>query len=116
MIRFIKKILGFDTYDRPAAQVEPPKKTGTSQDAFKMVAEDIFSIAGRGIVVTGMISSGSVSVGDEVQLSSGGQASVSGIESFNQTKDNAQAGENVGLLFSELVESQITSGTVISKD
>ncbi|MEV5966880.1 EF-Tu/IF-2/RF-3 family GTPase [Kribbella sp. NPDC051952] len=87
--------------------------------AFGMTIEDVFSITGRGTVVTGRILSGMVSVGDNVLLSRAGQPllqlEVSGVEMFRKTVDTAKAGENVGLLLRGVQRDQVLSGDVLSK-
>lgn len=86
---------------------------------FRIVVEDVFSISGRGTVITGKIESGSVSVGDEViiQRTDGSRqaAVVSGIEMFRKLKDTAIAGENVGILLRNVRRNEIGRGDVLLK-
>jgi translation elongation factor EF-Tu-like GTPase len=81
---------------------------------FSMTVEDVFVIAGRGLVATGRVESGTLRVGEEVQLDGGVSARVDAIEKFRKTLDEAVAGENVGLLLSSLTKGQIGRGTVLT--
>src|SRR5215218_1201628 len=68
---------------------------------FLMPVEDVFSIKGRGTVATGRIERGRCKVGDKVEivgLKATAETTVTGIEAFNKTMDEGQAGENVGVL------------------
>jgi translation elongation factor EF-Tu-like GTPase len=73
-----------------------------------------FVIAGRGLVATGRVESGTLRVGEEVQLDGGVSARVDAIEKFRKKLDEAVAGENVGLLLSSLGKGQIARGTVLT--
>jgi len=83
----------------PAASPRPESSAGS----FAFEVEDVFTIAGRGMVTTGRVSRGSISVGDEVAfLSPKGdrvKLRVSGIESLRKIVQVANEGETVGLLF-----------------
>ena len=69
---------------------------------FRMVVEDVFTIQGRGTVVTGRIDTGSVRVGQPVRILRAGTelttTTVTGVEQFRKVLESASAGENVGLL------------------
>jgi translation elongation factor EF-Tu-like GTPase len=86
---------------------------------FGMTVEDVFSITGRGTIVTGRVTAGTVAVGDQVLLSRAGtpllQTEVTGIELFRQTAEVANAGDNVGLLLRDVQRDQVVSGDVLSK-
>ncbi|TDD58119.1 hypothetical protein E1263_20480 [Kribbella antibiotica] len=86
---------------------------------FGMAIEDVFSITGRGTVVTGRVLSGSATVGDEVVVTRAGQVllqtQIDGIEMFRKTTTVANAGDNVGLLLRGLGKDQVTRGDVIGK-
>src|SRR5689334_11019185 len=87
--------------------------------AFGMTIEDVFSITGRGTVVTGRVQSGSAAVGDQVVVTRGGQVlmqtRIDGIEMFRKTTTVATAGDNVGLLLRGLGKDQVSRGDVIGK-
>ncbi|GAA0963358.1 hypothetical protein GCM10009554_82570 [Kribbella koreensis] len=91
------------------------------QDAgsFVLPVEDVFSITGRGTVVTGRITSGTVSEGDQVLIMRAGQqvamTRVTGVEAFRKVLKTASAGENVGLLLEGIDKSQVLAGDVISR-
>lgn len=79
-----------------------------------MVIEDVFSITGRGTVVTGRIGSGSFRIGDSVRVTrESGEVintAIIGIEAFRKALDVATAGDNVGLLLRDVERNQIGRG------
>lgn len=95
------------------------QKIGTMDDLskdFRMPIEDVFYITGRGVVATGCIESGNVHVGDEVVIMDNNTsltASVTGVEMFRKLLDQAEAGDNVGLLLSGVSTDDISSGMII---
>jgi elongation factor Tu len=83
---------------------------------FLMPIEDVFSIKGRGTVGTGRIERGMVKVGDTVEivgLKPNKSTVVTGIEAFNKTLDNGQAGENVGVLLRGVEKTDLERGQVL---
>jgi translation elongation factor EF-Tu-like GTPase len=80
---------------------------------FRMTVEDVFSIRGRGTVATGKIELGPLRVGDKVRINEE-TVRVDGIEAFRKTLDEANAGDNVGLLFGKLSKNKIQRGDVIT--
>ncbi|MFB2974303.1 elongation factor Tu [Aerosakkonema sp. BLCC-F183] len=85
---------------------------------FLMPIEDVFSIKGRGTVVTGKIDRGTIKVGDDVELvglNNTLRATVIGIEMFRQVLDEAIAGENVGLLLRGIQKHEVERGMVVAK-
>ncbi len=95
---------------------EPVRNTNTqySGNAF-MIVEDVFTIAGRGTVVTGKIISGDVRIGDEIRINGITPTRVDGIEMFRKTLDYAQTGDNVGLLLNGITRDMINRGDALSK-
>src|SRR3954453_22709907 len=81
---------------------------------FRMTVEDVFVISGRGVVATGRVEAGSVSVGEEVQVNAARSLRIDGIEAFRKKLDVANAGDNVGLLFSKLERGDLGRGDVIT--
>lgn len=78
--------------------------------------EDVFSIQGRGTVVTGRIESGKVKVGDKVEIvgiRDTLETTVTGVEMFRKEMDEAQAGDNVGLLIRGIEREQVQRGQVL---
>jgi elongation factor Tu len=68
---------------------------------FLMPVEDVFSISGRGTVVTGRVERGVINVGDEIDIvgiRDAQKTTVTGVEMFRKLLDRGQAGDNVGLL------------------
>ncbi|MBD3560930.1 elongation factor Tu, partial [Planktothrix sp. FACHB-1355] len=85
---------------------------------FLMPIEDVFSIKGRGTVVTGKIDRGTIEVGDEVELvglNNTLRATVIGIEMFRQVLNEGIAGENVGLLLRGIQKHEVERGMVVAK-
>jgi len=86
---------------------------------YLMPVEDVFSIKGRGTVGTGRVERGTIKVGDEVEIV--GMAPevrktvVTGVEMFNKTLDQGQAGDNVGILLRGIEKSDLSRGQVLAK-
>ncbi len=84
---------------------------------FLMPIEDVFSIKGRGTVVTGRIERGRIKVNDEVEvvgLRDTQKSVVTGVEMFKKTLDTGEAGDNVGLLLRGIERSQVERGQVVA--
>ncbi|MBI1999261.1 MAG: elongation factor Tu [Parcubacteria group bacterium] len=109
-----KKILeladALDTYiPTPERDVNKP---------FLMPVEDIFSIEGRGTVVTGRIERGKVKVGEEIAIvgiKDTQKTTVTGIEMFNKSLEEGLAGDNAGVLLRGVKKEDITRGQVLAK-
>ncbi|MFA5131311.1 MAG: elongation factor Tu [Patescibacteria group bacterium] len=85
---------------------------------YLMPIEDIFSIEGRGTVVTGRIERGSVKIGDEVEivgLMDTKKTTVTGIEMFNKQLDSGMAGDNAGILLRGTKKTEVERGQVLCK-
>jgi elongation factor Tu len=86
---------------------------------FLMAVEDVFSIEGRGTVATGRIERGVIKVGDEVEVIGFSDKSrkvvCTGVEMFNKTLDQGQAGDNVGVLLRGIKREEIERGQVLAK-
>ena len=86
---------------------------------FLMPIEDVFSIKGRGTVGTGRIERGIVKIGDEVEIvgmkKEVKKTVVTGVEMFNKTLDEGQAGDNVGILMRGVEKADLERGQVIAK-
>jgi len=85
---------------------------------FLMPVEDVFSIKGRGTVVTGRIERGVVKVNEEVEIvgiKATQKSVVTGVEMFRKQLDEGQAGDNVGLLLRGVEKEQVERGQVIAK-
>jgi elongation factor Tu len=84
---------------------------------FLMAVEDVFSIKGRGTVVTGRIERGIVKVGDEVEIlgiRDPQKTTVTGVEMFRKLLDQGQAGDNVGCLLRGIDKDQVERGQVLA--
>ena len=85
---------------------------------FLMPIEDVFSIEGRGTVVTGRVERGIVKVNEEVEivgLKPTAKTVITGIEMFNKLLDEGQAGDNVGVLLRGLKKEDVERGQVVAK-
>ena len=85
---------------------------------FLMPVEDVFSISGRGTVVTGRIEQGIVKPGEEVEiigLSDTQKTTVTGVEMFRKLLDSGEAGDNVGLLLRGTKKEEVERGQVLAK-
>jgi elongation factor Tu len=88
------------------------------EKAFLMPIEDIFSIEGRGTVVTGKVERGILKVGDEVEIvgiKDTAVTTVTGVEMFNKQLDQAQAGDNAGILLRGTKKDDVHRGQVLAK-
>ena len=95
---------------------EPPREV---DKPFLMAIEDVFSIEGRGTVCTGRIERGLVKVGEEVEIVGftklSRKTTCTGVEMFNKTLDQGQAGDNVGCLLRGIKREDIERGQVLAK-
>jgi elongation factor Tu len=85
---------------------------------FLMPVEDVFTITGRGTVVTGRVERGLIKTGEEVEivgLGSDKRTVVTGVEMFRKILDEGQAGDNVGLLLRGVGKEEVERGMVVSK-
>ena len=83
-----------------------------------MPVEDVFSIKGRGTVVTGRVERGSVKVGDNIEivgLRDTRATTVTGLEMFHKTLDSADAGDNAGALLRGIERDDVERGMVLAK-
>jgi elongation factor Tu len=86
---------------------------------FMMAIEDVFSIKGRGTVVTGRVERGAIKKGDEIEIvglrDESMKTVVTGIEMFHQELDQAQAGDNAGILLRGITREEVERGMVLAK-
>lgn len=85
---------------------------------FLMPVEDVFSISGRGTVVTGRIERGTVKVGDEVEIlgiKPTQKTTCTGVEMFKKSLDQGEAGDNVGILLRGTKKEEVERGQVLAK-
>jgi len=86
--------------------------------SFMMAIEDVFSISGRGTVVTGRIDRGIVKVGDEIEIvgiNPTTKTTCTGVEMFRKLLDEGQAGDNVGVLLRGTKREEVERGQVLAK-
>ncbi len=99
-----------DSYiPQPERQVDLP---------FLMPVEDVFSISGRGTVVTGRVERGRIKVGEEVEIVGFRETSktvVTGVEMFRKILDEGQAGDNIGVLLRGVKREEVERGQVLAK-
>jgi len=101
------------------AQVDSyiPEPVREVDQPFLMPVEDVFSIKGRGTVGTGKIETGKVHTGDEIEivgLKETSKTTVTGVEMFNKTLDDGQAGDNVGCLLRGVDKEELIRGQVLA--
>ncbi|MFP4104713.1 MAG: elongation factor Tu [Phycisphaerae bacterium] len=106
----IKELLkALDDYiPEPEREIDKP---------FLMPVEDVFSIKGRGTVGTGRIERGEVKVGDKIEIVGLGdtrETTITGVEMFNKTMEEGQAGDNVGCLLRGVEKSDLERGQVLA--
>ncbi|TCW42442.1 translation elongation factor 1A (EF-1A/EF-Tu) [Thermohydrogenium kirishiense] len=86
---------------------------------FLMPVEDVFTITGRGTVATGRVERGKLKVGDEVEIIGLSEESkktvVTGLEMFRKTLDEAEAGDNIGVLLRGVTREEVERGQVLAK-
>ena len=107
----IKKLM--DAVDEHIPQVERE-----IDKPFLMPIEDVFSIAGRGTVVTGRIEAGKVNVGDEIEIvgvRATQKTTCTGVEMFRKLLDSGEAGDNVGVLLRGTKRDDVERGQVLAK-
>ncbi|KPF88690.1 MAG: elongation factor Tu [Sphingomonadales bacterium] len=94
---------------------QPPRPT---DKPFLMPVEDVFSISGRGTVVTGRVETGIVKVGEEVEivgLKNTTKTVVTGVEMFRKLLDQGEAGDNIGALVRGVKREEVERGQVLAK-
>jgi len=95
-----------------------PQPKRAIEGAFLMPIEDVFSISGRGTVVTGRIERGLVKVGDEIEIvgiKPTTKTTVTGVEMFRKLLDQGEAGDNVGVLLRGTKREEVERGQVLAK-
>jgi elongation factor Tu len=96
-----------------------PDPVRETEKPFLMPVEDVFTITGRGTVVTGRIERGSVNINQEVEIvgikTTSTKTTVTGIEMFRKLLDSGQAGDNVGLLVRGIKREDVERGQVVVK-
>ncbi len=95
-----------------------PQPERAVDQAFLMPIEDVFSISGRGTVVTGRIERGMVKVGDEIEIvgiRTTTKTTCTGVEMFRKLLDSGQAGDNVGVLLRGTKRDDVERGQVLAK-
>ncbi len=112
--------IGSKTIDELMAAVDAyvPQPDRPKDMAFLMPIEDVFSISGRGTVVTGRIERGVVKVGEEVEivgLHDTSKTTVTGVEMFRKLLDEGEAGDNVGCLLRGVGRTEVERGQVLAK-
>src|SRR5690606_11352733 len=104
----LKLMEAVDEYiPQPARPIDQP---------FLMPIEDVFSISGRGTVVTGRVERGIVKVGEEVEIvgiKETQKTTVTGVEMFRKLLDSGEAGDNIGALIRGIDRTQVERGQVL---
>jgi len=101
-----------------AVDADIPTPVRDTDKSFLMPVEDVFSIKGRGTVVTGRIDRGMIKINDPVEIVGVKETQntvVTGVEMFHKMLDEGQAGDNVGILIRGIEKDQVERGQVIAK-
>jgi elongation factor Tu len=101
-----------------AVDAHIPQPVRLIDKPFLMPIEDIFTISGRGTVVTGRVDRGQVKVGEEIEIVGFGETRkrvVTGVEMFRKLLDEGQAGDNVGILLRGTNKDEVERGMVLAK-
>ena len=114
------KALGEDAVRELIAKVDEyiPLPDRALEKPFLMPIEDVFSISGRGTVVTGRVEQGVVNVGDEIEivgLKPNQKTICTGVEMFRKQLDRGEAGDNVGVLMRGIAKDDVERGQVLAK-
>jgi len=112
--------IGNDAIKELMAQVDSyiPQPDRPKDQPFLMPIEDVFSISGRGTVVTGRIEAGIVNVGEEIEivgLKETTKTTCTGVEMFRKLLDQGEAGDNVGVLLRGTKREEVERGQVLAK-
>ena len=112
--------IGNDSIKELMAQVDSyiPQPDRPKDQPFLMPIEDVFSISGRGTVVTGRIEAGVVNVGEEIEivgLKETTKTTCTGVEMFRKLLDQGEAGDNVGVLLRGTKREEVERGQVLAK-
>mmetsp|Transcript_27331 Transcript_27331/g.35478 ORF Transcript_27331/g.35478 Transcript_27331/m.35478 type:complete len:434 (+) Transcript_27331:125-1426(+) len=94
-----------------------PEPVRALDKPFLMPVEDVFSIAGRGTVVTGRVEQGIVKAGDDIEilgLNKNAKTTVTGVEMFKKSLDEGRAGENVGALLRGIKREEVQRGQILA--
>ncbi len=109
-LAIMKLMEAVDTYiPTPEREIDKP---------FLMPIEDVFTISGRGTVVTGRIQRGKIKVGEEVEIvgiTETQKTIVTGVEMFRKLLDEGEAGDNVGILLRGIKKDEVERGMVLAK-
>jgi elongation factor Tu len=114
------KTLGHDAILELMAKVDSyiPQPSRPIDQPFLLAIEDVFSISGRGTVVTGRVERGVIKVGEEVEIvgiKPTQKTTVTGVEMFRKLLDQGQAGDNIGALIRGIERTQVERGQVLCK-
>jgi elongation factor Tu len=114
------KELGHDAILKLMAEVDRyiPQPERPKDKPFLMPVEDVFSISGRGTVVTGRVERGVIKVGEEVEivgLKATVKTTVTGVEMFRKLLDSGEAGDNIGALLRGVQRDDVERGQVLAK-
>jgi len=112
--------IGIPAIEKLVAEMDRyiPEPKRAVDGTFLMPIEDVFSISGRGTVVTGRVERGIVKVGDDVEIvgiHDTSKTTVTGVEMFRKLLDQGQAGDNVGVLLRGTKREEVERGQVLCK-
>jgi len=111
LFKIFSKKSDFETEIEEYSKASEKRKTTLNNgDRFEMIIQDVFIITGRGIVATGQVSEGALSVGDDIIVKRHGKEDVhtrvKGIEGFRKVINEAKKGDNIGILFAGTINRE----------
>jgi elongation factor Tu len=98
---------------KPVQESVDVAETSDAKGPFEMAVADVFNITGQGVVVTGRVKSGSISVGESVCIAGGSPVTVKGIEMMRKTLESISAGDMGGLMLEGISKDDISKGDVV---
>jgi len=98
---------------KPAPDTSAVVESSKAAGAFEMPVADVFTITGRGVVITGQVRSGSISLGESVCIGGGPPVTVTGIEMHREELESISAGDIGGLLLKDISKNDISKGDVV---
>lgn len=104
---------GAGDMQRAAPDTADVSEAAAADGPFEMPVADVFTISGKGVVVTGQVKTGAISVGDSVCIAGGSPVTVAGIEMFREELETLAAGDRGGLLLQGISKDDIAKGDVV---
>jgi len=98
---------------KPVQENVDVAETSDAKGPFEMPVADVFNITGQGVVITGRVTSGSISVGESVCIAGGSPVTIKGIEMMRETLESISAGDMGGLMLEGISKDDISKGDIV---